>query len=97
MSAITVERPFVKAEEPTTQRANGACSRKEEFRAALDSYIACYTAQQANRLAAVGSSNNSYALIWFQPLRRLLKAAQVRRLFERTGREWWHLCRHQNS
>ena len=48
MSAITVERPFVKAEKPTTQPANGAYSRKEEFRAALDSYIACYAAEQAN-------------------------------------------------
>ena len=86
MSAITVERPFVKAEKPTTQPANGACSRKEEFRAALDSYIARYAAEQANCLSVVGSSNNPYALIWLQPLRRLLKARQVR-LFsnERAG------------
>ena len=97
MSAITVERPFVKAEKPTTQPANGACSRKEEFRAALDSYIARYAAEQANRLSVVGSSNNPYALIWLQPLRRLLKARQVRLFFERTGGEWRHLCRHQKS
>ena len=90
MSAITVERPFVKAEKPTTQPANGACSRKEEFRAALDSYIARYAAEQANRLSVVGSSNNPYALIWLQPLRRLLKARQVRLLFKRTGGEWRH-------
>ncbi|GLS20940.1 hypothetical protein GCM10007874_39570 [Labrys miyagiensis] len=63
MSAIIVERPFVKAERPTTQPANGACSREEEFRAALDSYIARYAAEQANRLSVVGSSNNPYALM----------------------------------
>ena len=50
MSAITVERPFVKGEKPTMQPASGACARDEEFGAALDSYIARYAAEQANRL-----------------------------------------------
>jgi hypothetical protein len=97
MSAITVERLFVKAEKPTTQPANGAYSRKEEFRAALDSYIARYTAEHANFLSVVGGGNNPNALIWLHPLRRLLKARQVRLFFERTGGEWRHLCRHQKS
>ena len=97
MSASTVERPFVKPEKPTTQPANGACSRKEEFRAALDSYIARYAAEQANRLSVVGSSNDPYAPIWLQPLRRLLKVGQVRLFFERTGGEWRHLRRQKKS
>jgi len=77
MSAITVEQPLTKAENPTTQLANGAYSRKEEFSAALDSYIACYAAEQGTRLSVVGSSNNPYALTWLQSLRRFLKARQV--------------------
>ena len=77
MSAITVERPFVKAEKPTTQPANGACTRKEEFHAALDSYMAHYAAEQANRLSVIGSSNNPYALVWLRRLRRLLKARRL--------------------
>ena len=81
MSAITVERPFVKAEKPTTQPANGACSREEEFLAALDSYIARYAAEQANRLSVVGPSNNSYVLIGLQPLRRLMEAIREIWLF----------------
>ena len=71
MSAITVERPFVKAEKPTTQPATGACTRKEEFHAALDSYMAHYAVEQANRLSVTGSSNNPYALVWLRRLRRL--------------------------
>ena len=74
MSAITVERPFVKAEKPTAQPANGACSRKDEFHAALDRYIAHYAAEQANRLSVVASSNIPIALYGFSALRRLLKA-----------------------
>ena len=69
--AITVERPFVKAEKPTTQPATGACTRKEEFHAALDSYMAHYAVEQANRLSVTGSSNNPYALVWLRRLRRL--------------------------
>jgi hypothetical protein len=61
MSTITVERPFVKTEKPTTQPANGACSRNEEFRAALDSYIARYVAEQANRLPEIDCTNNPIA------------------------------------
>src|ERR1700741_3748931 len=81
MSAITFERPFVEAEKPSTQPPNRACSRKEEFHAALDSYIDRYAAEQANRLSVLGSRNNHYALIWLQPLRHLRKATRQVRLF----------------
>jgi hypothetical protein len=98
MSAITVERPYVKAEEPTTQPANEACSREEEFRAALDSYIARYGAEQANRLSVVGSSNNPYALRWLQPLHRLLEAIREIWLFSNElGDRRRHQCQRQKS
>ncbi|GLS18085.1 hypothetical protein GCM10007874_11010 [Labrys miyagiensis] len=81
MSAIAFERPFADVADPTARPANEACSREEEFRATLDSYIARYVAEQAKRAPVVGCSNNPYSLIWLQPLRRLLEAIREIWLF----------------
>ena len=71
MLAIAFEWPLIKAEKPSTQPANRAGSREEEFRTALDRYMARYIAEQENRLSVTGSSNNPYALVWLRRLRRL--------------------------
>jgi hypothetical protein len=93
MSAITSEWPLVIAEEAAVRpfRDDGGYSRAEEFRIALDRYMAGYIDQQRRRAGMIGEVTTRHApLGWLRNRSVFAKTSRTSR--RHAPISWWHAC-----